>query len=437
MKKMYSILTIFLLINLICGLKTASAETVLVAGDIAFMGYNNDANTVNDVTTDKDIAFVLLRDITAGTEIYFTDAGWRSDANAFQSLAFVGSCPVPSNSGAVTDGVIKWTATSDMAFGSQVAIRCQFSLTANVGTVTAISGTYNSTVVTPANPDEYLTLTTAGETIFAYQGSFASPTLIGAINLNAVWDATLTLCEFTSTKSVLPAALSTYNQVITPETDNGAIKFTELQNAIATGTKEGAWAILSASANWDLNDATAFALPLASVLPVKLVSFTGKVNSKNTIDLQWEVALQSGIQQYVIEKSSDGVVWNEAGIVPANDLEEFTYNFTYVQNIYDNIFFRLKIIEDLKTTWSHVIKINSTKNNTVVIYPVPAKNQFTIYSPGNELLKTKATITDLNGKTVMHFQIVQLSQSINIEKLSPGIYTLHLADGSANRIIKQ
>ena len=117
MKKMYSILTIFLLINLICGLKTASAETVLVAGDIAFMGYNNDANTVNDVTTDKDIAFVLLRDITAGTEIYFTDAGWRSDANAFQSLAFVGSCPVPSNSGAVTDGVIKWTATSDMALG--------------------------------------------------------------------------------------------------------------------------------------------------------------------------------------------------------------------------------------------------------------------------------------------------------------------------------
>lgn len=45
----------------------ARAQTTLVAGDIAIVGYNSD-----DPTND-DFSFILLKDISSGTTINFTD----------------------------------------------------------------------------------------------------------------------------------------------------------------------------------------------------------------------------------------------------------------------------------------------------------------------------------------------------------------------------
>ncbi|WP_163312209.1 hypothetical protein, partial [Enterobacter cloacae] len=49
--------------------------TTLAAGDLALVGY--------DADNPDDFAFVLLRDIEAGTEIHFTDNGWTA-AGAFR-----------------------------------------------------------------------------------------------------------------------------------------------------------------------------------------------------------------------------------------------------------------------------------------------------------------------------------------------------------------
>ncbi|MDX1956395.1 MAG: hypothetical protein SFU20_12765 [Chitinophagaceae bacterium] len=64
---------------------TANAQTTLAAGDIAFTGYNADDNTVNGPSSNDDFSFILLKNITSGTSIYFTDFGWCSNTNAFQT----------------------------------------------------------------------------------------------------------------------------------------------------------------------------------------------------------------------------------------------------------------------------------------------------------------------------------------------------------------
>ena len=56
--------------------------TTLAAGDIAIVGY--------DATNPDDFAFVVLRDVEAGTAISFTDNGWSSSANAFRTGEGVG-----------------------------------------------------------------------------------------------------------------------------------------------------------------------------------------------------------------------------------------------------------------------------------------------------------------------------------------------------------
>ena len=172
------------------------SQTSLSAGDIAFTGYHSDDATVSG---NEEIKFVLLKDITSGTVIYFTDFGWESTNDDFQSAN-----PCGVSTGAVSDGIVKWEATANMNCGDEVIIYCKTSPSTTSGTATGEQATYNSS-------SYYLNLSSAGEQIFAYQGTYASPTLIAAINYNDSWDVLVIECLFSSTQSVLSAALNSNN----------------------------------------------------------------------------------------------------------------------------------------------------------------------------------------------------------------------------------
>lgn len=83
---------------------TTYSQTTLVAGDIAIVGYNLESIVEDDFT------FVLLRDITSGTNIKFTDFGWCSgvDITGFQSAN-----PCGASTGSLSDGAISWTSTCE------------------------------------------------------------------------------------------------------------------------------------------------------------------------------------------------------------------------------------------------------------------------------------------------------------------------------------
>ena len=227
---------------------TIYSQTTLVAGDIAIVGYNSES------IVEDDFSFVLLRDITSGTNIKFTDFGWCSgvDITGFQSAN-----PCGPSTGSYSDGAISWTSTSALPCGTQVRIQCKANLLASSGSIVGL-------VNNIATPTEWMSLINGGDQIFAFQGTLAAPTLITGISMNVnagnAWEATLSQCTFNSNSlSTLPAALNATNSMaITPEVDNAiyncvvsAESPTNLRTAIFN------------SANWTVNDATAFTLPIA------------------------------------------------------------------------------------------------------------------------------------------------------------------------------
>lgn len=149
-------------IPLCCFLTQPRTQTTLAAGDLVFVGYNFQG------ATEDEFLFILLAPISAGTQIRFTDFGWCSDINGFQRHDACGA-----NTGAATDGAITWTAASALPCGTQVRIQRFQNLTASVGTVTGLQAT-------GANPSYYINLDNGGESIFAFQGTLATPTLISA-----------------------------------------------------------------------------------------------------------------------------------------------------------------------------------------------------------------------------------------------------------------
>ncbi|WP_052288625.1 ExeM/NucH family extracellular endonuclease [Leptolyngbya iicbica] len=163
--------------------------TTLSAGDIAITGFNFD--------NPDELAFVLLVDIEAGTQITFTDNGWLA-AGGFRA----------------NEGSFTWQATENLAAG---------------------------TLVTPTVSG--VAFSTSGDQLLAYQGDANSPTFIYALNSEGagVWQADAT----SSNTSALPAGLL----------DGAtAVALDEIDNAIyvgpTSGTKAELLAAISDRTNW-------------------------------------------------------------------------------------------------------------------------------------------------------------------------------------------
>ncbi len=175
--------------------------TTLAAGDIAIVGYNAD---------DPDqFAFVLLVNVTAGTQINFTDNGWLA-SGAFRS----------------GEGTLTWTAPTDLCAG---------------------------TIIDPGVGS--MQFSTSGDQVLAYQGMASSPTFIYALNNEGagVWQDDAT----NSNTSALPTGLS-----------NGttAIALNEIDNAVyggtvTSGTKAALLSAISNPTNWSGSDSTRQTMP--------------------------------------------------------------------------------------------------------------------------------------------------------------------------------
>ncbi|MGK7890938.1 MAG: endonuclease/exonuclease/phosphatase family protein, partial [Leptolyngbyaceae cyanobacterium] len=175
--------------------------TTLSAGDIAIIGFNYD--------NPDEFAFVPLVDLSAGTEINFTDNGWQA-AGSFRA----------------TEGTFTWTAPTPIAAG------------------TVINPTISS-----------ILFSASGDQIIAYQGDASNPTFIYALNSEGnpgVWQSDST----SSNTSALPTGL------VNGET---AVALDEIDNAIYTGITSGSKAELLAAisdqSNWSGSNSTRQTLP--------------------------------------------------------------------------------------------------------------------------------------------------------------------------------
>ncbi|WP_276132228.1 PKD-like domain-containing protein [Polluticoccus soli] len=297
-----------------CFALSARAQTTLTAGDVAIVGYNSD-----DPTND-DFSFILLKDITAGTTINFTDFGWCSGAG-FTGFQSANPAPCGAGSfGSYSDGAITWTATSALTCGTQVRVQCRNSLSASTGTVTGLQATFN--VAT-----DYMSLAIGGDQIFAFQGSMSSPTFITGISMNGAWDATLAQCTFTSGQSTLPAALSASTSVeIIPEVDNAIYNCLVTMNSPANLRA----AIFNVS-NWNVNDAATFTLPISCTFGCNsnlAPTFTGGSPQSLTVCQNDAATSINSLLQVNDGNSGQTLTWTISSAPTHGTLGGFNYSIT-------------------------------------------------------------------------------------------------------------
>jgi hypothetical protein len=174
---------------------------------------------------------------------------------------------------------------------------------------------------------------------------------------------------------------------------------------------------------------------VAAPLPVKLTSFTAKINPEKQAQLNWKVAEQTDIQQYVIEKSLDAKNFNLIGKVEANNASMDEYQFLDSDLAVGNNYYRLKIFElNGDSNFSKMVSINFGPEITTNLYPNPSSDYLKIDQIG-DFANQSADIFDVKGKFLKSIKLKK-DDYISIKELSVGFYFIKLANGKTIKFLK-
>ncbi len=111
-------------------------------------------------------------------------------------------------------------------------------------------------------------------------------------------------------------------------------------------------------------------------LPVKLVSFTAS-DKGDFINLEWSTSGESDIKEFVVERSSDGIGFTEAGRVLANTGSQYGFNDTKYNSGMN--YYRLKMKDkDSSYKYSTVTAVNKMNRAAMNIFPNPVGDVFTV-----------------------------------------------------------
>jgi hypothetical protein len=164
--------------------------------------------------------------------------------------------------------------------------------------------------------------------------------------------------------------------------------------------------------------------PISGALPIKLVSFSAKLQNQNAV-LNWATAQEQNSLKFSIERSEDASNWSNVGNVNAKGNSDVKNHYSFTDyNVLTNYYYRLKMIDqDGKFEYSPVERISIRNINTISFYPNPVTNIITLKNLTNQNID-KVAIANISGQRVLEF--IAVNKQINVQKLPPGVYFLEI-----------
>ena len=177
--------------------------------------------------------------------------------------------------------------------------------------------------------------------------------------------------------------------------------------------------------SFDVIGFSGFFIKTATVLPLKLLSFTTTLNN-NDVLTTWLTTDEINTRNFEIERSINGINFYKIGELPAyNNSGNHTYNYTD-KNIINlstsTLFYRLKQIDiDGKFTYSEIKNVKIVKENAVAIYPIPTINNIKIVTKRNiDFIQ----LYDLQGKKIKEWSGTKTD--LDVHNILSGMYILNI-----------
>ena len=173
----------------------------------------------------------------------------------------------------------------------------------------------------------------------------------------------------------------------------------------------------------------------AAPLPVNFIDIAASRNN-GIVVIKWVVASQEAIASYSVEKSTNGVTFNTVATQKAATINSYKIEDSKLPSGDGCLYYRIKSISnDGKVAYSKVmipIDCCSIHSPEFTIYPNPVKDKFNLNVSSNSTRNYKLYIATVQGKQIFSGSATatpnNLQSTINVKKLSSGIYLLKLID---------
>ncbi|MEO8770063.1 MAG: T9SS type A sorting domain-containing protein [Ferruginibacter sp.] len=175
-----------------------------------------------------------------------------------------------------------------------------------------------------------------------------------------------------------------------------------------------------------------FPFPSCGILPVKLTSFSGKVDN-NKSNLYWTTTSEENFDHFEIQRSIDGVNFDYLTAVSPKTANSngASYNTIDPYPFAGINFYRLKIVDrDGSFAFSNIIKLETGKKQLAVtqLYPNPVQNQLNVQLQSDKRQTVAIAVFDITGKQIQQSSAI-LNEGINnttvtMTNLSRGTYIL-------------
>jgi len=230
-----------------------------------------------------------------------------------------------------------------------------------------------------------------------------------------------------------------YWEVISAPTDAVWNMYDSTNNSLriltdSVGDYQCVWTIESDKGCLSKDTVTIASTCAALAVPVDLISFEAN-RFDNFVKLDWTVASQLDNKGFHVLRSRDGITYEWLSFVDGDGNSQQLRDFEYLDYTAPNGKLQYKLIqEDYNgNTEEFYTSVGGSKTDaSVLVYPNPASNEFTIeFSPKEH---TNLLVTDLSGSVLLTLNIEEES-SVKIDAaqngLTNGIYFIRL-EGRSN-----
>ena len=173
---------------------------------------------------------------------------------------------------------------------------------------------------------------------------------------------------------------------------------------------------------------------MAQPLPIELLRFDAIVNKEKKVDLYWATASEINNDYFTIERSKDGVQFEQLEDIQGAGNTLQLKNYRAVDpNPYSGVSYYRLLQTDFDGTQSHseIRAVNIKLNQNYTIYPNPLQEVLHIVGNGSSKGRTTIEIIDALGRKVYYKQL-EMGENVNsiditeVSKFEAGNYFLNI-----------
>jgi len=175
-------------------------------------------------------------------------------------------------------------------------------------------------------------------------------------------------------------------------------------------------------------------------LPVTLTSFTGRY-ANGVASLDWQTSQEINSDHFELFKSNDGQDFSLVATIKSAGFSSVVKNYSYqdkTPSTGTNVYYRLKQVDaNGKFVFSPVVKLSIQANTSLVVYPNPFRDDFTVSFSATKTGTASLRLQNSVGQLVFTktINVNKGNNSIllnNLPTMNPGIYYITVSNDELN-----